>query len=146
MTGNGAQLVLVSACVLIDPQGRVLIAQRPPGKSLEGLWELPGGKIEPGETPEAALVRELKEELGIEIEMGSLVPLTFASHSYLDFQLLMPLFGCRHWQGEAHPREHQELVWVTPEALAAYPMPPADEPLKRTLPALLRCWDELSGA
>lgn len=128
--------VLVSAVALIDPDGRVLLAQRPAGKSMEGLWEFPGGKVEPGETPEAALIRELKEELGIDTWASCLAPLTFASHTYDDFHLLMPVFACRKWQGIAAPQEGQELAWVKPNSLRDYPMPPADIPLV----AVLRDW------
>lgn len=128
--------VLVSAVALIDADGRVLLAQRPEGKSLAGLWEFPGGKIEPGETPEAALIRELHEELGIDTWTSCLAPLTFASHSYEDFHLLMPLFACRRWQGTPHPKEGQRLAWVRARDLTGYPMPPADIPLI----AILRDW------
>ncbi|SDE66307.1 8-oxo-dGTP diphosphatase MutT [Limimaricola pyoseonensis] len=121
--------VLVSAVALIDADGRVLLAQRPEGKSMAGLWEFPGGKVEPGETPEAALIRELHEELGIDTQQSCLAPLTFASHSYDSFHLLMPLFACRRWQGVPHGREDQELKWVFPNRLRDYPMPPADLPL-----------------
>ncbi|MFN7268535.1 MAG: 8-oxo-dGTP diphosphatase MutT, partial [Cereibacter sp.] len=130
------KIVLVSAVALIDADGRVLLAQRPEGKSMAGLWEFPGGKVEPGETPEAALIRELKEELGIDTWHSCLAPLTFASHAYPEFHLLMPLFACRRWQGAATPREGQTLAWVRPAALRDYPMPPADLPL---LP-ILRDW------
>lgn len=130
------QVLLVAAVALIDVDGRVLLAQRPEGKSLAGLWEFPGGKIEPGETPEAALIRELKEELGIDTWQSCLAPLTFASHSYEAFHLLMPLFACRRWAGIAAPREGQKLAWVRPEKLSSYPMPPADLPL---IP-ILRDW------
>jgi 8-oxo-dGTP diphosphatase len=130
------KIVLVSAVALIDPDGRVLLAQRPEGKSLAGLWEFPGGKVDPGETPEAALIRELREELGIETKASCLAPLTFASHSYDDFHLLMPLFACRRWEGIATGREGQTLAWVRPEKLRDYPMPPADVPL---IP-ILRDW------
>ena len=123
------KIVLVSAVALIDADGRVLLAQRPKGKSMAGLWEFPGGKVEPGETPEAALIRELKEELGIDTWQSCLAPLTFASHAYPEFHLLMPLFACRRWQGAATPREGQTLAWVRPAALRDYPMPPADLPL-----------------
>lgn len=130
------KITLVSAVALIDPEGRVLLAQRPPGKTLAGLWEFPGGKVEPGESPETALIRELQEELGIDTWASCLAPLTFASHSYPDFHLLMPLFACRKWQGIATGREGQNLAWVRPEKLRDYPMPPADLPL---IP-ILRDW------
>jgi 8-oxo-dGTP diphosphatase len=130
------KIVLVSAVALIDADGRVLLAQRPSGKSMAGLWEFPGGKVEAGETPEAALIRELKEELGIDTWQSCLAPLTFASHAYPDLHLLMPLFACRKWQGTATPREGQTLAWVRPAALRDYPMPPADLPL---IP-ILRDW------
>jgi 8-oxo-dGTP diphosphatase len=122
-------VVLVSAVALIDADGRVLLAQRPQGKSMAGLWEFPGGKVEPGETPEAALIRELREELGIDTWASCLAPLTFASHAYPDFHLLMPLFACRRWQGIPAAREGQRLAWVAPARLRDYPMPPADLPL-----------------
>ena len=128
--------ILVSAAALIDPDGRVLLAQRPEGKSMADLWEFPGGKVEPGETPEAALIRELHEELGIETWESCLAPLTFASHSYEDFHLLMPLFACRKWQGIVTGREGQTLAWARPNRLRDYPMPPADLPL---IP-ILRDW------
>ena len=128
--------LLVSAVALIDRDGRVLLAQRPEGKSMAGLWEFPGGKVEPGETPEAALIRELHEELGIDTWASCLAPLTFASHSYDEFHLLMPLFACRKWEGIVQPREGQALKWVRPTALRDYPMPPADLPL---IP-ILRDW------
>ena len=128
--------VLVSAVALIDCDGRVLLAQRPEGKSMAGLWEFPGGKVEGGETPEAALVRELYEELGIETWNSCLAPLTFASHTYDDFHLLMPLFACRKWNGIVQPKERQTLKWVYPKDFANYPMPPADIPL---IP-ILRDW------
>ena len=121
--------LLVSAVALIDADGRVLLAQRPEGKSLAGLWEFPGGKVEPGETPEACLIRELHEELGIDTWRSCLAPLTFASHTYDDFHLLMPLFACRRWDGIPSPREGQRLAWVAPDRLRDYPMPPADIPL-----------------
>jgi 8-oxo-dGTP diphosphatase len=121
--------LLVSAVALVDADGRVLLAQRPEGKSMAGLWEFPGGKVEPGETPEAALIRELQEELGIDTWQSCLAPLTFASHAYADFHLLMPLFICRKWQGTPQPREGQVLKWVRPTALRDYSMPPADVPL-----------------
>jgi len=128
--------VLVSAVALIDADGRVLLAERPAGKSMAGLWEFPGGKVEPGETPEAALIRELHEELGIDTWQSCLAPLTFASHSYDDFHLLMPLFACRKWQGIVTAQEGQRLTWVQPNRLRDYPMPPADLPL---IP-ILRDW------
>ena len=128
--------VLVSAVALIDCDGRVLLAQRPEGKSMAGLWEFPGGKVEGGETPEAALVRELYEELGIETWNSCLAPLTFASHTYDDFHLLMPLFACRKWNGIVQPKERQTLKWVYPKDFSNYPMPPADIPL---IP-ILRDW------
>jgi 8-oxo-dGTP diphosphatase len=121
--------VLVSAVALIDKDGRVLIAQRPEGKSMAGLWEFPGGKIEEGETPEAALIRELHEELGIETWSSCLAPITFASHSYDEFHLLMPVFACRKWGGIPQPKEGQTLKWVFARDLTNYPMPPADIPL-----------------
>ncbi|MFT6531033.1 MAG: 8-oxo-dGTP diphosphatase [Limimaricola cinnabarinus] len=123
------KIVLVSAVALIDADGRVLLAQRPVGKSMAGLWEFPGGKVEPGESPEAALIRELHEELGIDTQESCLAPLTFASHAYESFHLLMPLFACRRWQGQPHGRENQALEWVRPNRLRDYPMPPADLPL-----------------
>ncbi len=121
--------VLVSAVALVDIDGRVLLTQRPKGKSMAGLWEFPGGKVEPGETPEAALIRELQEELGIDTWESCLAPLSFASHSYEDFHLLMPLFACRKWQGQPRGKEGQALKWVRPTQLRDYPMPPADLPL-----------------
>ncbi len=131
------RLVLVAACALIDPDGRVLIAQRPQGKSMAGLWEFPGGKVEIGERPEQSLIRELREELGIVVKEECLAPLTFASHLYPDFYLLMPLYVCRRWEGIVEAREQQALKWVRPNALRNYPMPPADEPLIPHLTALL---------
>ncbi|MGZ3215565.1 (deoxy)nucleoside triphosphate pyrophosphohydrolase [Paracoccus sp. T5] len=122
-------MVLVSAVALIDPDGRVLLAQRPEGKAMAGLWEFPGGKVEPGETPEAALIRELHEELGIETWNSCLAPLTFASHAYESFHLLMPLYACRKWQGIVQPREGQRLAWARASDLRNYPMPAADIPL-----------------
>jgi 8-oxo-dGTP diphosphatase len=130
-------LLLVVAAALVDPQGRVLIAQRPPGKQLAGLWEFPGGKLDPGERPEQALVRELAEELGIEVETADLAPLTFASHAYETFHLLMPLYLCRRWRGEPHAREGQTLAWTRPSELDPARMPPADAPLIAPLAALL---------
>ena len=121
--------VLVSAVALIDRDGRVLLAQRPEGKSMAGLWEFPGGKVEGGETPEAALIRELEEELGINTWASCLAPLTFASHSYESFHLLMPLFACRKWEGTPVSRENQTIKWVFPKDFRDYPMPPADIPL-----------------
>jgi 8-oxo-dGTP diphosphatase len=122
-------LVLVAACSLIDLDGRVLIAQRPEGKAMAGLWEFPGGKVEAGESPEQSLMRELNEELGIVVKEECLAPLTFTSHRYADFHLLMPLYVCRRWEGIAAAREGQKLKWVWPNDLRNYPMPPADEPL-----------------
>jgi 8-oxo-dGTP diphosphatase len=131
------KLVLVAACALIDADGRVLLAQRPPGKSMAGLWEFPGGKVENGERPEQSLIRELKEELGIDVKEECLAPLTFASHLYSDFHLLMPLYVCRRWEGIVEAREAQRLKWVWPHDLRNYPMPPADEPLIPHLTTLL---------
>lgn len=132
-----AGIVLVAACALIDADGRVLLSQRPQGKPLAGLWEFPGGKVEPGETPEASLIRELDEELGIDVSAACLAPLSFASHAYDDFHLLMPLYVCRRWEGQPVARENQALKWVRPERLRDYPMPPADEPLVAALTLLL---------
>ena len=129
--------ILVAACALVDTDGRVLIAERPAGRSMAGLWEFPGGKVEAGETPEATLIRELKEELGIVVKEDCLAPLTFASHVYPDFHLLMPLYVCRRWEGTVAPQEGQRLAWVRPNKLRDYPMPPADEPLVSHLMALL---------
>ena len=123
------KLLLVVAVALVDADRRVLIAQRPEGKAMAGLWEFPGGKVEAGETPEASLIRELQEELGIVTEAACLAPLTFVSHAYQDFHLLMPLYVCRRFQGIATPREGQRLKWVRPKALRDYPMPPADAPI-----------------
>lgn len=134
---EGRKLLLVVACALVDADGRVLIAQRPEGKQLAGLWEFPGGKLEPGETPEEALVRELREELDIETKTACLAPLTFASHSYEAFHLLMPLYVCRRFWGTPRPVEAQALKWVKPKALRDYPMPPADLPLIPILADLL---------
>jgi 8-oxo-dGTP diphosphatase len=131
------KLVLVAACALIDLDGRVLIAQRPPGKSMAGLWEFPGGKVESGERPEVSLIRELKEELAIVVKEECLAPLTFASHTYPDFHLLMPLYVCRRWDGIVEAREAQKLKWVRPNDLRNYAMPPADEPLIPHLLTLL---------
>jgi 8-oxo-dGTP diphosphatase len=133
----GLEILLVSACALVDRDGRVLLAKRPPGRPLEGLWEFPGGKVEPGETPEAALIRELEEELSIRIAGKCLAPLTFASHSYEGFHLLMHLYVCRTWEGEVTPLQGQELAWVRANRLEGYAMPPADEPLKAVLRDLL---------
>jgi 8-oxo-dGTP diphosphatase len=129
--------VLVAACALIDADGRVLIAQRPAGKAMAGLWEFPGGKVEAGERPEQSLIRELKEELGIVVEEACLSPLTFASHAYADFHLLMPLYVCRRWAGIAAAQEGQRLAWVRANQLREYPMPPADAPLVAHLMGLL---------
>ena len=134
---TGKRLLLVAACVLVDADGRVLLAQRPEGKQLAGLWEFPGGKVEPGETPEQCLIRELQEEIGIETDIPCLAPLTFASHSYDDFHLLMPLFVCRRFRGIAQPKEGQVLKWVRPKQMRDYPMPPADAPLIQFLIDLL---------
>lgn len=123
------KILLVAACALIDGDGRILLAQRPEGKSLAGLWEFPGGKVEPGETPEETLIRELEEELGVTTKVACLAPLTFASHTYDDFHLLMPLYVCRRYEGVPHGREGQAIKWVRPKSLRDYPMPPADEPL-----------------
>ena len=131
------KLVLVAACALIDADGRVLIAQRPAGKPMAGLWEFPGGKIEPSEQPEQTLIRELKEELGIVVKEACLAPLTFASHAYPDFHLLMPLYVCRRWDGTVTPLEGQTLAWVRPNRLRDYEMPPADVPLISHLTTLL---------
>jgi 8-oxo-dGTP diphosphatase len=129
-----AKIVLVAACALIDSDNRILLARRPEGKPMAGLWEFPGGKIEVGETPEATLIRELQEELGITVKADCLAPLTFASHDYETFHLLMPLYVCRRWEGTVVARENQALAWVKPQKLKDYPMPPADLPL---IPALI---------
>ncbi|SDF90894.1 8-oxo-dGTP diphosphatase [Limimonas halophila] len=126
---GGTPLVLVAALALVDADGRVLIAQRPPGKAMAGLWEFPGGKVHGGETPESAAIREAREELGIDTRTSCLAPLVFASHAYDDFHLLMPLYVCRVWAGTVQPLEGQVLKWVWPARLRDYPMPPADEPL-----------------
>ena len=131
------QTVLVAACALVDADGRVLIAQRPEGKSMAGLWEFPGGKVEKGERPEESLIRELKEELDINVKEDCLAPLTFASHVYPDFHLLMPLYVCRRWEGTVTAKEGQKLAWVRPNRLRDYPMPPADVPLVSHLMTLL---------
>ena len=131
------KIVLVAACALVDSDGRVLIAQRPQGKPMAGLWEFPGGKVEHGERPEETLIRELREELGITVSEACLAPLVFASHGYPDFHLLMPLYVCRRWDGSATPREAQQLAWVKPNRLRDYEMPPADVPLISHLMTLL---------
>jgi len=130
-------IVLVAACALVDPDGRVLLAQRPQGKPMAGLWEFPGGKVETGERPEETLIRELEEELGIVVKEACLAPLTFASHTYPDFHLLMPLYVCRVWDGTVTAKERQGLAWVRPNRLRDYPMPPADVPLVAHLTTLL---------
>ena len=131
------KIMLVAACALVDADRRVLVAQRPQGKHFPGLWEFPGGKLEEGETPEEALIRELGEELGISTKAACLAPLSFVSHTYESFHLLMPLYVCRKWQGTPEPREHAALKWVRPQALRDYPMPPADGPLIAPLCDLL---------
>jgi 8-oxo-dGTP diphosphatase len=130
-------VVLVVACAFVDADGRVLLAQRPAGKPMAGLWEFPGGKVEAGETPEQTVIRESEEELGIVVRQACLAPLTFASHRYPDFHLLMPLYVCRRWEGTIAAKEGQRLAWVRPKALREYPMPPADEPLVAHLTTLL---------
>ncbi len=137
MPATAPELVLVVACALVDADGRVLVARRPEGRSMAGLWEFPGGKLEPGETPEACLVRELREELGIDTEESCLAPFTFASHAYESFHLLMPLYVCRIWRGLPRPREGQELRWLRPQDLERLAMPPADRPLVAMLRDLL---------
>ncbi len=131
------RLVLVAACALIDVDGRILITQRPAGRPMAGLWEFPGGKVEAGEAPEQTLIRELNEELGIVVQEPCLAPLTFASHAYADFHLLMPLYVCRRWEGIAVAKEGQQLAWVRPQKLKDYPTPPADLPLIPHLTGLL---------
>lgn len=137
MDQPGRKILLVAACALVDQDGRILLAQRPEGKSLAGLWEFPGGKVEQGETPEETLVRELEEELGIKTKVPCLAPLTFASHTYETFHLLMPLYVCRRYEGIPRGMEGQAIKWVKPQALRDYPMPPADEPLIPYLQDLL---------
>ena len=136
-TAAELRIILVSAVALVDADGRVLLAQRPEGKAMAGLWEFPGGKINPGETPETALIRELAEELGIDVAASCLAPFTFASHPYPEFHLLMPLYVCRKWSGIPVAREGQRLTWVRPARLGDYPMPPADAPLVAMLRDLL---------
>jgi len=136
-SATGLRLLLVAACALVDRDGRVLVAQRPAGKPMAGLWEFPGGKLAPGETPEQCLIRELHEELGVDTESSCLAPLTFASHGYDGFHLLMPLYVCRVWRGEPRPREGQSLRWLRPNALRELAMPAADRPLIPVLEELL---------
>ena len=136
-TSSANPVVLVAAIALVDIDNRVLIARRPEGKAMAGLWEFPGGKVEPGETPEAALIREIHEELGIDTTESCLAPFTFASHAYANFHLLMPLFVCHKWTGQLVPREGQEIKWVRPMRLGDYPMPPADRPLVAMLQEFL---------
>jgi 8-oxo-dGTP diphosphatase len=131
------RIILVAACALIDTDNRVLIAQRPEGRDMAGMWEFPGGKVEPNETPETALIRELEEELGIVVKPPCLAPFTFASHAYPKFHLLMPLYVCRRWEGEVTPREGQRITWVRANRLSDFPMPPADLPLITMLRDLL---------
>jgi 8-oxo-dGTP diphosphatase len=135
--GRTRPIILVAAVTLLNEEGKVLLAKRPPGRPLAGLWEFPGGKVDPGEDPETALIRELMEELGIEIARADLVPLTFASHAYPEFHLLMPLYLCKRWEVDIAAQENQELLWVKPDELRLYDMPPADEPLKASLPNLI---------
>ncbi len=137
MAGGETRVVLVAAAALVDIDGRVLMQRRPEGKAMAGLWEFPGGKVEAGETPEACLIRELKEELDLDVTVACLAPLTFASHAYEDFHLLMPLYVCRRWEGRARPREDQAIRWVRPLKMAGLPMPPADVPLVAMLRDLL---------
>ena len=131
------RIVYVVACALIDPDGRVLLAQRPADKAMGGLWEFPGGKMEHGEAPESALIRELREELGIAVKQACLAPFTFASHAYTDFHLLMPLYLCRRWEGTPQALEHSQIKWVRPKDMSSYPMPAADLPLVPMLRDLL---------
>jgi len=135
--GRTRPIILVAAVALLNEEGKVLLAKRPPGRPLAGLWEFPGGKVDPGEDPETALIRELMEELGIEIARADLVPLTFVSHAYPEFHLLMPLYLCKRWEADIAAQENQELLWVKPDELRLYDMPPADEPLKASLPNLI---------
>lgn len=137
MSEGQNKLLLVAACALIDSDGRILLAERPPGKSMAGKWEFPGGKVEAGERPETTLIRELNEELGIRVKEDCLAPFAFASHAYEAFHLLMPLYLCRRWEGIVHPREGQKLAWVRPNDMANYEMPPADVPLVAQLRDLL---------
>ena len=137
MQSEPRRMLLVAACALVDTDNRILLAQRPEGKELAGLWEFPGGKVEPGERPEAALIRELKEELGIDVKEACLAPFVFASHAYESFHLLMPLYLCRRWEGVVVNREHAALAWVKPNRMSDYPMPPADTPLVAWLRDLL---------
>jgi len=132
-TGGKGPIVIVAACALLDSEGQVLLSKRPEGRPLAGLWEFPGGKVEAGEEPEAALIRELGEELGIAVARQDLTPLTFGSHTYPDFHLLMPVYLCRRWQGQITAHEDQELLWVRPDTFHLYDMPPANEPLKTAL-------------
>lgn len=137
MPTTAPRLLLVAACALVDIEGRVLLQRRPAGKPMAGLWEFPGGKLHGGETPEACVIRELREELGIDTATSCLAPLTFASHAYEDAHLLMPLYVCRIWQGRPEAREGQDLAWVRPRDMGRYPMPPADVPLVAMLRDLL---------
>lgn len=137
MSNGQTNILLVAACALIDADGRVLLAQRPEGKSMAGLWEFPGGKVETGERPEMTLIRELNEELGIRVKEDCLAPFAFASHGYEKFHLLMPLYLCRRWEGIVMPREGQKLTWVRPNEMGNFPMPPADVPLVAQLRDLL---------
>ncbi len=137
MARNGLDVLVVAACALVDIDGRVLLAQRPEGRSLAGLWEFPGGKVEPGETPEEAVIRELREELAIDVSESCLAAFTFASHTYDDFHLLMPLYVCRRWEGQISAQEGQQIAWVRPNRMSTYPMPPADVPLVAMLQDLL---------